>query len=42
MLTKQDLGILEAAQMFSDHLKESLYHAAQQDFIPIHLFPQNA
>lgn len=42
MLTKWDLDLLEAAQMFSDHLKESLCHAAQQNFIPIHPFPKNA
>lgn len=42
MLTKRDLDILEEAQMFSDHLKESLCQAAQQDFIPLHPFSQNA
>lgn len=42
MLTNWDLDSLEEAQMFSDHLKESLCHAAQQDFIPIYPFPQDA
>lgn len=34
-----DLEILEVAQVFPDHLKENLSHAAQQDFIPVHSFP---
>lgn len=42
MMTEWELDMLEEAQMFSDHLKESLCHAAQQDLFPIHPFPQNA
>lgn len=42
LLIKWDLEILEVAQVFPDHLKENPCHAAQQDFIPVHPFPQNA
>lgn len=42
LLIKWNLEIIEVAQVFPDHLKENLSHAAQQDFIPVHPFPQNA
>lgn len=41
LLIKWDLEILEVAQVFTDHLKKILFHAAQQYFITAHPFPQN-